>query len=114
MSNIKIRFTVLKSSLVTSFVILLFLTTLSYFSRSLYDSMKVSIPYEYIFLALLVLMVASSMSIILNLFYILISEPFRSVEETCDSLELLEYYLDRLFRFTNPKEYARAVELGLR
>ena len=59
-------------------------------------------------------MVASSMSIILNLFYILISEPFRSVEEACDSLELLEYYLDRLFRFTNPKEYARAVELGLR
>lgn len=114
MSNIKIRFTVLKSSLVTSFVILLFLTTLSYFSRSLYDSMKVSIPYEYIFLALLVLIVTTLMSIILSLFYILISEPFRSVEETCDSLELLEYYLDRLFRFTNPKEYARAVELGLR
>lgn len=114
MSNVKIRFKVLKSSLLTSFVILLFLTTLSYFSRSLYDSMGLSVPYEYIFLAILVLMVASLMSIILNLFYILISEPFRSVEETCDSLELLEYYLDRLFRFTNPKEYARAVELGLR
>ena len=114
MSNIKIRFIVLKSSLVTSFVILLFLTTLSYFSRSLYDSVKVSIPYEYIFLALLVLIVTTLMSIILSLFYILISEPFRSVEETCDSLELLEYYLDRLFRFTNPKEYAKAVDMGLR
>lgn len=50
----------------------------------------------------------------LSLLYIAISEPFRSVEETCDSLELLEYYLDRFFRFTNPKEYAKAVELGLR
>lgn len=114
MSNIKIRITVLKSSLATSFVIFIFLITLSYISRSLYDTLQLSVPYEYIFLAILVLMVASSMSIILNLFYILISEPFRSVEETCDSLELLEYYLDRLFRFTNPKEYARAVELGLR
>ena len=114
MSNIKIRFTVLKSSLVTSFVILLFLTTLSYFSRSLYDSMKVSIPYEYIFLALLVLIVTTLMSMLLSVTYITISEPFRSVEETCDSLELLEYYLDRLFRFTNPKEYAKAVEMGLR
>lgn len=114
MSNIKIRFTVLKSSLVTSFVIFVFLTTLSYFSRSLYDSIKVSIPYEYIFLALLVLIVTTLMSIFLSLTYILLSEPFRGVEETCDSLELLEYYLDRLFRFTNPKEYAKAVELGLR
>lgn len=114
MSNIKIRFTVLKSSLVTSFVILLFLTTLSYFSRSLYDSMKVSIPYEYIFLALLVLIVITLMSMLLGLTYITISEPFRSVEETWDSLELLSYYLDRLFRFTNPKEYAKAVDMGLR
>lgn len=114
MSNTKIRFKVLKSSLLTSFVIFLFLTTLSYFSRSLYDSVRVSIPYEYIFLTLLVLIVTTLMSIILSLFYILISEPFRSVEETCDSLELLEYYLDRLFRFTNPKEYVRTVELGMR
>lgn len=114
MSNIKIRFTVLKSKLVTSSVIFLFFTTLSYFSRSLYDTIQLSVPYEVIFLALLVLMVASSMSILLSLTYITISEPFRSAEETCDSLELLEYYLDRLFRFTNPKEYAKAVELGMR
>ena len=114
MSNIKFRFTVLKSNLLTSFIILIFLVTLSHFSRSLYDTLQLSVPYEYIFLAILVLMVASSMSIILNLFYILISEPFRSVEETCDSLELLSYYLDRLFRFTNPKEYAKAVDMGLR
>jgi hypothetical protein len=114
MSNIKIRFTVLKSSLITSSVILVFLTTLSYFSRSLYDSVKVSIPYEYIFLALLVLIVTTIMYILVSLSYIIISEPFRSVEETFDSLELLSYYLDRLFRFTNPKEYAKAVELGLR
>lgn len=114
MSNIKIRFTVLKSNLLTSFIILIFLVTLSHFSRSLYDSVRISIPYEYIFLALLVLIVTTLMSILLSLTYILISEPFRSVEETCDSLELLEYYLDRLFRFTNPKEYAKAVELGLR
>ena len=114
MSNVKIRFTVLKSSLVTSFVIFVFLTTMSYFSRSLYNSVKVSIPYEYIFLALLVLIVTTLMYLLLILTYITISEPFRSVEETCDSLELLEYYLDRLFRFTNPKEYAKAVEMGLR
>ena len=114
MSNVKIRFTVLKSSLLTNSLIFVFLTTLSYFSRSLYDAMKLSVPYESLFLAILVLMVASSMSILLSLTYITISEPFRSVEEICDSLELLEYYLDRLFRFTNPKEYAKAVELGMR
>ena len=114
MSNIKIRFLALKSNLITSSIIFLFFTALSYFSRSLYDAMKLSVPYESLFLAILVLMVASSMSILLSLTYITISEPFRSVEEICDSLELLEYYLDRLFRFTNPKEYAKAVELGMR
>lgn len=114
MSNVKIRFTALKSSLLTSFVIFIFLTTLFYFSRSLYDSVKVSIPYKYIFIALLILIVTTLMSIILSLFYILISEPSRSVEETCDSLELLSYYLDSNFRFTNSKEYAKAVEMGLR
>lgn len=90
MSNVKIRFTALKSSLLTSFVIFIFLTTLFYFSRSLYDSVKVSIPYECIFIALLILIVTTLMSIILS------------------------YYLDRLFRFTNSKEYAKAVEMGLR
>lgn len=114
MSNVKIRFKVLKSSLLTSFVIFLFLTTLSYFSRSLYDSMVLSVPYEYIFLVILVLMVATLLYIFLSLSYILLSEPFRSVEETCDSSELLSYYLDRLFHLTNPKEYAKAVELGMR
>ena len=114
MSNIKIRFIVLKSSLVASFVIFIFLTTLSYFSRSLYDASGLSVPYEYVFLALLILIATTLMSILLSLSYIFISEPFRSVEETFDSSELLGYYLDRLFRFTNPKEYAKAVELGLR
>jgi len=114
MSNIKIRFTVLKSKLITSSVMLVFLVTLSYFSRSLYDSMKLSVPYEVVFLALLVLIAVILMSVLLSLLYIAISGPFRSVGETCDSLELLEYYLDRLFRFTNPKEYAKAVELGMR
>lgn len=114
MSNIKIRFLALKSNLITTSIIFLFFTTLSYFSRSLYDSMGLSIPYDYIFLATLVLMVASSMSILLSLTYITISVPFRSADETSDSLELLSYWLDRLFRFTNPKEYAKAVELGLR
>lgn len=90
MSNVKIRFTALKSSLLTSFVIFIFLTTLFYFSRSLYDSVKVSIPYKYIFIALLILIVTTLMSIILS------------------------YSLDRLFRFTNSKEYAKAVEMGLR
>jgi len=114
MSNTKIRFTVLKSNLITSSVIFLFFTTLSYFSKSLYDSTGLSVPYEYIFLATLVLMVASSMSILLSLTYITISEPFRSADETSDSLELLSYWLDRLFHLTNPKEYAKSVELGLR
>lgn len=90
MSNVKIRFTALKSSLLTSFVIFIFLTTLFYFSRSLYDSVKVSTPYEYIFIALLILIVTTLMSIILS------------------------YYLDSNFRFTNSKEYAKAVEMGLR
>lgn len=114
MSNIKIRFSVLKSKLVTSSVMLVFLVTLSYFSRSLYDSMKLSVTYEHIFLALLVLIVVILMSVVLSLTYIFISEPFNSQEETSDSLDLLSYLFDRLFRFTNPKEYAKAVELGLR
>lgn len=114
MSNIKIRFTVLKSSLLTNSVIFVFLTTLSYFSRSLYDAMGLGVPYEYIFLAILVLMVASSLSILLSLTYITISEPYRSADETSDSLEYFSYLMDRLFQFTNPKEYAKAVELGMR
>ena len=93
---------------------LVFLVTLSYFSRSLYDSMKLSVNYEVIFLALLVLIKVILMSVMLSLTYIFISEPFNSQEETSDSLELLSYLLDRLFRFTNPKEYAKAVELGMR
>ena len=113
MSNIKIRFTVLKSKLVTSSVILVFLVTLSYFSRSLYDAIQLSVPYEVIFLALLVLISVLLMSIMLSLIYIFLSEPYDS-EEASDSLDLLSYLFDRLFRFTNPKEYAKAVELGLR
>ena len=114
MSNIKIRFTVLKSKLVTSSVMLVFLVTLSYFSRSLYDASGLSVPYEYIFLAILVLMVTTSMSVLLSLTYIFLSEPFNSQEETSDSLDLLSYLFDRLFRITNPKEYSKAVELGMR
>lgn len=114
MSNIKIRFTVLKSKLITSSVMLVFLITLSYFSRALYDTIQLSVPYKYIFLALLILIATTLLYVLLSLSYILISEPFRSVEETCDSSELLSYYLDKLFRFTNPKEYSKAVELGLR
>ena len=114
MSNIKIRYTVLKSKLITSLVMLVFLVTLSYFSRSLYDTMQLSVPYEIIFLALLVLIAVILMSVLLNLTYIFISEPFNSQEETSESLDLLSYLFDRLFRFTNPKEYDKAVELGLR
>ena len=114
MSNTKIRFIALKSSLITSFVIFVFLTTLSYFSRSLYDNMELSIPYEYVFLAILVLIVATVMYLLLIFSYIVVSEPYRGVEETSDSFELLCYWFDRLFQFTNPKEYAKAVELGMR
>lgn len=114
MSNVKIRFTVLKSSLLTNSLIFVFLTTLSYFSRSLYDASGLSIPYEYIFLAILVLMVVTSMSVLLSLTYIAISEPFRSADETSNSLELLSYLFDRLFQTTNPREYEKAVELGMR
>lgn len=114
MSNIKIRFKVLKYNLLTSLVNLIFLTTLSYFSRSLYDTMHLSVPYEVIFLAFLVLIAVILMSVLLSLTYIFISEPFNSQEETSDSLDLLSYLFDRLFRLTNPKEYAKAVELGLR
>lgn len=114
MSNIKIRFTVLKSNLLSSSVIFLFLATLSYFSRSLYDRMELSIPYEYIFLVILVLIVATVMSLLLKFTYIVISEPYISSEETSDSQELMSYWFDRLFQFTNPKEYAKAIELGMR
>lgn len=114
MSNIKIRFTILKSKLVASLVMLVFLVTLSYFSRSLYDTMGLSAPYGIIFLALLVLIAVILMSVLLSLTYIFLSEPFNSQEETSDSLDLLSYLFDRLFRLTNPKEYAKAVELGLR
>lgn len=114
MSNIKIRFTVLKSNLLSSSVIFLFLATLSYFSRSLYDKVELSIPYEYIFLVILVLIIATVMSLLLKFTYIVISEPYRSSEETSDSYELMSYWFDRLFQFTNPKEYAKAIELGMR
>lgn len=114
MSNIKIRYTVLKSKLVRSSVLLVFLVTLSYFSKSIYDTMQLSVPYEVIFLALLVLITVILMSVMLSLIYIFLSEPYSSEEETSDSLDLLSYLFDRLFRFTNPKEYAKAVELGLR
>lgn len=114
MSNVKIRFTVLKSSLLTNSLIFVFLTTLSYFSRSLYDASGLSIPYEYIFLAILVLMVVTSMSVLLSLTYIAISEPFRDMDETSNSLELLSYLFDRLFQTTNPREYEKAVELGMK
>ena len=114
MSNTKIRFLALKSNLITSSIIFLFFTTLSYFSRALYDTMGLSVPYKYIFLATLVLMVASSLSILLILTYITISEPFRSADETSDPLEYFCYLKDRLFHFTNPREYAKAIELGLR
>lgn len=114
MSNVKIKFTVLKSSLLTNSLIFVFLTTLSYFSRSLYDASGLSIPYEYIFLAILVLMVVTSMSVLLSLTYIAISEPFRSADETSNSLELLSYLFDRLFQTTNPREYEKAVELGMK
>ena len=114
MSNVKIRFTVLKSSLLTNSLIFVFLTTLSYFSRSLYDASGLSIPYEYIFLAILVLMVVTSMSVLLSLTYIAISEPFRDADETSNSLELLSYLFDRLFQTTNPREYEKAVELGMK
>lgn len=113
MSNIKIRFTVLKSKLVTSSVLLVFLVTLSYFSRSLYDTIQLSVPYQVIFLALLVLIAVLLMSVMLSLIYIFLSEPY-STKETSDSLDLLSYLFDRLFQTTNPKEYAKAVELGLR
>lgn len=114
MSNIKIRYTVLKSKLVTSSVLLVFLVTLSYFSRSLYDTMQLSVPYQVIFLALLVLISVLLMSVMLSLIYIFLSEPYSSEEETSDSLEYFSYLMDRLFQFTNPKEYAKAVELGMR
>ena len=114
MSNIKIRFTVLKSKLVTSSVMLVFLVTLSYFSRSLYNTMKLSVPYEVIFLALLVLIAVILMSVMLGLTYIFLSEPFNSQEKTSDSLDLLSYLFDRLFQITNPKEYAKALELGMK
>lgn len=114
MSNVKIRFTVLKSSLLTNSVIFIFLTTLSYFSRSLYDVSGLSVPYKYIFLAILVLMVTTSMSVLLSLTYIFISEPFRDADETSNSLELLSYMFDRLFHTTNPREYEKAVELGMK
>lgn len=108
MSNVKIRFTVLKSSLLTNSVIFIFLTTLSYFSRSLYDVSGLSVPYGYIFLAILVLMVTTSMSVLLSLTYIFISEPFRDADETSNSLELLSYLFDRLFHTTNPREYEKS------
>lgn len=114
MSNIKIRFTVLKSNLLTSFIILIFLVTLSHFSRSLYDTSGLSVPYEYIFLALILLIVVIVMSILLNLTYIFVSEPFRSPEETNNSVDLLSYLFDRLFHTTNPREYEKAIEMGMK
>lgn len=114
MSNIKIRFTVLKSNLLTSFIILIFLVTLSHFSRSLYDISELSVPYEYTFLALILLIVVIVMSILLNLTYIFVSEPFRSLDETNNSVDLLSYLFDRLFHTTNPREYEKAIELGMK
>lgn len=114
MSNIKIRLTVLKSNLLTSSVIFVFLAILSYFSRSLYNTMELSVPYEYLFIAILILIAVTLMSTLLSLTYILISKPFESPDETKNALDLLGYFFDRLFQVTNPKEYEKAVELGMR
>lgn len=114
MSNIKIRFSVLKSNILTNLVILLFFTTLSFFSRSLYESMGLNIPYNYVFLVILVLTVVNLMFLLLDVIYILFSEPYRSLGEAANALEALSYVFDRLFQFTNPKEYAKAVELGMK
>lgn len=54
------------------------------------------------------------MSVLLSLTYIAISEPFRDADETSNSLELLSYLFDRLFQTTNPREYEKAVELGMK
>ena len=94
-------------------VIFNFLVVLIYFSESLWGSLGINIEYKYVFLVLLILIVVTLMSLLMKLTYILISEPYK-VEYTEDTLQYFCYLMDKLFHFTNPKEYAKAVELGMR
>lgn len=113
MSNTKIRFIVLKSSMFFNLVIFNFLALMTYFSKSVWGSLNLDIPYNYVFIVLLVLIIVTLMSLLMKLSYILISEPYK-VEYTEDTIQYICYLMDRLFHFTNPKEYAKAVELGMR
>lgn len=113
MSNTKIRFIALRSSMFFNLVIFNFLVVLTYFSESLWSSLGISIEYKYVFLVFLILIVVTLMSLLMKLTYILISEPYE-VEYTENVIQYICYLMDRLFHFTNPKEYAKAVELGMR
>ena len=113
MSNTKIRFIALRSSMLFDLVIFNFLVVLIYFSESLWGSLGINIEYKYVFLVLLILIVVTIMSLLMKLTYILISEPYKA-GYTEDTLQYFCYLMDRLFHFTNPKEYAKAVELGMR
>ena len=113
MSNTKIRFIALRSSMLFDLVIFNFLVVLIYFSESLWGSLGINIEYKYVFLVLLILIVVTIMSLLMKLTYILISEPYKARYPE-DTLQYFCYLMDRLFHFTNPKEYAKAVELGMR
>lgn len=86
---------------------------LNYFFKSVWGSLGLDIPYDSVFIVLLVLIVVTIMSLLMKLSYILISEPYK-VEYTENVIQYICYLMDRLFHFTNPKEYAKAVELGMR
>ena len=113
MSNTKIRFIALKSSMLFDLVIFSLLALMAHFSESVWGSLGLDIPYIYVFIILLVLIATILMSLLMKLSYILISEPYKE-EHTEDALQYFCYLMDRLFHLTNPKEYAKAVELGMR
>ena len=94
-------------------VIFTLLALMANFSESVWDSLGLGISYIYVFIVLLVLITTILMSLLMKLSYILISEPYR-VEYTEDTIHFICYLMDRLFHLTNPKEYAKAVELGMR
>lgn len=112
MSNTKIRFRALRSSMLFDLVVFTLLAIMAHFSKSVWGSLNLDIPYVYVFIVLLVLIATILMSLLMKLSYILISEPYK-VEYTEDTIQFICYLMDRLFHLTNPKEYAKAVELGM-
>ena len=108
---IKFKFQATWSSLLVNVIITVFLATLYYFVDLAYANFGLSVPKEYVLLVILLLIATNSLNTLFYLSYILLAVPYRSIDKVDDSASLVSYYIDRLFKYFNPKEYNRVMEL---